>query len=67
MCEKKCEKTNYNYSMRNDLNAHAGSNGERSCNWLILIDTCAMSHFHDDSKEMFRRGLSVRVQESIRE
>ena len=26
-----------------------------------------MSHCHDDSNEKFRRGLSVRVQESIRE
>jgi hypothetical protein len=32
----------------------------------ILIETCAMSHCHDNSDEKFRRGLSVRVQESIR-
>jgi hypothetical protein len=34
---------------------------------LILIETCAMSHCHDDSNEKFRRGLSVLVQEIIRE
>jgi hypothetical protein len=32
-----------------------------------LIETCTMSHCHDDSNEMFQRGLSFRVQESIRE
>jgi hypothetical protein len=33
----------------------------------ILIETCAMSHCHNDSNEKFQRGLSFRVQESIRE
>jgi hypothetical protein len=33
----------------------------------ILIETCAMSHCNDDSNEKFQRGLSFRVQESIRE
>jgi hypothetical protein len=33
----------------------------------ILIETCAMSHCHDESNEKFQRGLSFRGQESIRE
>jgi hypothetical protein len=33
----------------------------------ISIETCAMSHCHDDSNEKFQRRLSFRVQESIRE
>jgi hypothetical protein len=66
-CETKCDKTYYKCPMRNQFECPMVV---RTVNEVvtdsILIETCAMSHCHDNSNEKFRRGLSVRVQESIR-
>jgi hypothetical protein len=67
-CETKCEKTYYKCPMRNRFEDPMIVRTVREVvSGSILIETCAMSHCHDDSKEKFQRGLSFRVQESIRE
>ena len=67
-CETKCEKPYYKCPMRNRFECPMLVRTVREVvTGSILIETCGMSHFHDDSNEKFRRGLSVRVQESIRE
>jgi hypothetical protein len=67
-CETKCDKTYYECPMRNRFECPMVV---RAVNEVvtgsILIETCAMSHCHDDFNEKFRRGRSVRVQASIRE
>jgi hypothetical protein len=67
-CETKCEKTYYKCPIRNRFECPMVVRTVREVlTGLILIETCAMSHCHHDSNEKFQRGLSVLVQESIRE
>jgi hypothetical protein len=67
-CETKCEKTYYKCPMRNRFECPMIVRTVREVvTGSILIETCVMSHCHDDSNEKFQRGLSFRVQESIRE
>jgi hypothetical protein len=67
-CETKCDKTYDMCPMRNRFECPMVVRTVREVvTSLILIETCAMSHCHDDSNEKFRRGLSVLVQEIIRE
>ena len=67
-CETKCEKTHYKCPIRNRFECPMIVRTVREVvTSSIPIEKCAMSHCHDDSNENFQRGLSFRVQESIRE
>jgi hypothetical protein len=66
-CETKCEKAYCKCPRRNRFQSPMIVRTVREVvTGSILIETCAMSHCHGDSNEKFQRGLSFRVQESIR-